>query len=289
MAVYIIVANAKCASQNTATQSGSVSEANVSHNMSTCIDVANVEVSHVNNTAVVNATSKMPINRDPLTELNLPSFVDCNKQSVVTFMRDLDMYFELKKVPENLKLPLVLRAIKDPFAQNWVRSEYLKIDSYHSFKSQLSKLFWKELEQSRVRCDIWQGKYDRNGGESMTEHYVLYASLVANLQPPLTECDFVTALTSHFPMENQRAMLAANLRSSQEALAFLGRMQSPEYSQEVYRKSKQEQNSKYFERKQPKGRARGGGSGYRETPRNVRNVRYGYRQSNPGPPYRQNT
>ena len=68
----------------------------------------------MNDTAVVNATSEMPINRDSLSELSLPSFVDCNKQSVVTFMRDLDMYFELKKVPENLKLPLVLRAIKDP-------------------------------------------------------------------------------------------------------------------------------------------------------------------------------
>ena len=32
-------------------------------------------------------------------------------------MRDLDMYFELKEVPDNLKLPLLLRAIKDPFAQ----------------------------------------------------------------------------------------------------------------------------------------------------------------------------
>jgi len=122
----------------------------------------------------------------------------------------------------------------------------------------------------------------------MTEYYVLYASLAANLQPPLTEYFLVTALTSHFPIENQRAMHAANLRSSQEALAFLGRMQSLEYSQEVYRKSKQEQNSNDFEKKQPKGRAQGGGSGYRKTPRNVRNVRYGYRQSNPGPPYRQN-
>ena len=73
--------------------------------------------SHVNNTAVVNANSQMSINRDSLSELSLPSFVDCNKQLVVTFMRDLDMYFEFKKVPENLKLPLVLRAIKDPFAQ----------------------------------------------------------------------------------------------------------------------------------------------------------------------------
>ena len=122
----------------------------------------------------------------------------------------------------------------------------------------------------------------------MTEHYVRYASLAANLQPPLTEYDLVTALVSHFSKEIQCAVLAANLRSSQEALAFLGRMQSLENSQ-VYKKSKQEQNSKDFDRKQPKGRDQGGGSGSRETPRNVRHVRYGYRQSNPGPPYRQNT
>jgi hypothetical protein len=63
-------------------------------------------------------------------------------------MRDLDMYFEQKKVPENLKLPLVLRAIKDPFAQNWVSSEYHNIDSYQSFKAQFSKVSWNELEQS---------------------------------------------------------------------------------------------------------------------------------------------
>ena len=74
----------------------------------------------------------------------------------------------------------------------------------------------------------------------MTEHYVQYANLAANLQPPLTECDLVTALTSHFSMEIQHAMLATNLRSSQEAMAFLGRMQSLENSQEVYEKSKQE-------------------------------------------------
>jgi len=123
----------------------------------------------------------------------------------------------------------------------------------------------------------------------MTEHYAQYASLAANLQPPLTEHDLVTALTSHFPTEIQRAMLASNLRSSQEALAFLGRMQSLENSQEVYKRAKQEQNSKDFDRKQPKGRDQGGGSSYRDTPRDVRHVRYGYRRSDSGTPYRQNT
>jgi hypothetical protein len=111
----------------------------------------------VDKTAVVNTNSEMPVNRDSFSELSLPSFLDSNKQSVVTFIRDLDMYFELKKVPENLKLPLVLRTIKDLFTQNWVSSEYHKINSYQSFKLQFSKLFWNELEQSRVRCDIYKG------------------------------------------------------------------------------------------------------------------------------------
>jgi hypothetical protein len=116
-------ASVNSASHSTITPSGSVCEVNVSHNAPTCIDVANVGWSRVNNAAVVNATPEMPINRDSLSELSLPSFVDCNKQLVVTFMRDIDMYFELKKVPDNLWLPLVLRAIKDPFARNWVSSE----------------------------------------------------------------------------------------------------------------------------------------------------------------------
>ena len=114
----------------------------------------------------------------------------------------------------------------------------------------------------------------------MTEHYVRYASLGANLQPPLTEYDLVTALTSHFPMEIQRAMLAAKVRTSQEALAFLGRMQSLENSVEVYKKARQEQSSRDFERHQPKRRETGGSSDYRETPRDVRHVQYEYRQGN---------
>ena len=107
------VSNVNSASQSTITPSWNVREANVSHNMSTCIHVANVKLSHVNSTAVVNASSEMSINRDTFSEIIPPSFVDCNKQSVVTLMLDIGMYFELRKVPENLKLALVLRAIKD--------------------------------------------------------------------------------------------------------------------------------------------------------------------------------
>jgi hypothetical protein len=222
------VSNVKVSSLNSVNSSTGVSEVELSNNLPSCSEVYSSELSHVGNLNVVNTISEMPLNRDMLNELSLPTFDNCNKQSVVMFLRDLDLYFEVKKIPEKLKLPLVLRAIRDPFAKNWVSAEYQKIDSYQGFKEQFAKLFWNELEQSRVRCDIYQGKYDRREGESMTEHYVRYASLAANLQPPMTEYDIVTALTSHFPMEIQRSMLAANLRTSQEALEFLGRLQSLE-------------------------------------------------------------
>jgi hypothetical protein len=91
------VSKANSASQSTVTPSGNVSEANVSYDVSTCIYVGNVELSHVNSTAVVNATSEMPNNRDSLSEISLPSFVDCNKQSVDTFMLDLDMYLNSRR------------------------------------------------------------------------------------------------------------------------------------------------------------------------------------------------
>jgi hypothetical protein len=87
-----------------------------------CSDSEIVEILRMTNAPTVNATSEMPTNRESLSELSLPSFVDCNKQSVVTFLRNLDMYFEIKKVLEKLKLSLVLRAITDPYAQNWVSS-----------------------------------------------------------------------------------------------------------------------------------------------------------------------
>jgi hypothetical protein len=65
-------------------------------------------------------------------------------------------------------------------------------------------------------------------------------------------------------------------------------MQSLEKAQEAYEKSKHDQSSKDIERRQPKSQVQGGGREFRNTPREVRHVRYGYRQNNPGTPHRRN-
>jgi hypothetical protein len=82
---------------NNLTDQGSVSEVNGCNNMSAYGDVTSVELSHLSNTAVVNATSQMPVNQDSLRQLSLPSFSDSNKKCAVTFLRDLDIYFKSRK------------------------------------------------------------------------------------------------------------------------------------------------------------------------------------------------
>jgi len=51
-------------------------------------------------------------------------------------------------------------------------------------------------------------------------------NLAANLHPPLSEYDLLGALTAHYPYEVQKCMISANLKSNQEALTLLGKLQA---------------------------------------------------------------
>lgn len=58
-----------------------------------------------------------------------------------------------------------------------------------------------------------------------------------NLQTALSKYDLLGALPSHFPIDIQQAVISANLKSKQDALAFLGNLQAMEVSKDTYRNS----------------------------------------------------
>jgi hypothetical protein len=74
----------------------------------------------------------------------------------------------------------------------------------------------------------------------MAEHYIRSFSLAANLQPVLSKYNLVGALNPHFPIDFQKCMISANLKSKQDALAFLGNLQAMEVSKDTNRRLKQE-------------------------------------------------
>ena len=119
---------------------------------------------------------------------------------------------------ESLKLPLAMRAVIDPIAKNWVSAVYSELQSYEQFKTLLTTFLWNAPTQSRIRCSIYQHKFTRQDGESMTSHYLKYANRAANLQPALSEEDLVGALTSHCPVIVQRSLIRGNINTLRTGL-----------------------------------------------------------------------
>ena len=213
--------------KNSNNDQASVNGINACQNTCSCSESVNNVMSEVrgchNN---VNANSTMLANCSSLNELTLPTYSDSSTQIIGNFLKDLDIYFDLKSVPERLKLPLAARAIHDPFAKGWLNAEYQKLGSYDNFKVKITELLWNDLQQANVRCRVFQDKFDRKGSETLAGHYLRYVNLAASLPPPLSEYDLLGALTSHYPMDIQKCMISANLKSNEDALTFHGKMQT---------------------------------------------------------------
>jgi hypothetical protein len=83
---------------------------------SVCNDVNSVINQTTNSCSYgnVNITSELRAKSAELCELALPTFSDSIKQVPIHFIRDLDQYFNLRQNPDELRLPLVFRAIQEP-------------------------------------------------------------------------------------------------------------------------------------------------------------------------------
>ena len=131
-----------------------------------------------------------------------------------------------------------MRAVTDPTAKNWFSTVYSELKGYEHFKELFTKFLWNSPTQSRIRCSIYQDKFTRQDGESMTSHYLRYANLAVYIQPAMSEEDLVGALTSHYPVIVQRSLISGNIKSTQDAINLLGKLDALE-ARDVYRNPRQ--------------------------------------------------
>jgi hypothetical protein len=54
---------------------------------------------------------------------------------------------------------------------------------------------------------------------------IRYATMASTLNPPMLDLDLLSALTSHFEPQVQQGLICSNLHSTQDALAFLAKLQ----------------------------------------------------------------
>jgi hypothetical protein len=71
----------------------------------------------------------------------------------------------------------------------------------------------------------------------MTAHFLRYANLASNLQPPMSEDGLISALISHYSIHVQKNIIDCNLKNIQEALNYLSKMEALD-SQHDFRKDR---------------------------------------------------
>ena len=79
--------------------------------------------------------------------------------------------------------------------------------------------------QAIIRSAIYLDKDDPGSGESCLHHYIRYANMASTLNPPMSDLDQLSAITNHFEPRVQQNLICINLQSTQDALAFLAKLQ----------------------------------------------------------------
>jgi hypothetical protein len=91
------------------------------------------------------------------------------------------------------------------------------------FKEAITDLLWWPQTQARLRCSLYQSKYDKAKDGPMFAHFLRYSRVTANLSPRLSEVDIVEAITAHFAPYIRSELSSTNVRAIREALIFLNR------------------------------------------------------------------
>ena len=107
--------------------------------------------------------------------LNVAIHSESLTQIVGDFLKDLDIYFDLKVAPEKkLKLPFAGRAIQDPLAKGWLNAENHTLGAYKNLKMQITQLLWNDFQQANKRCSVFRINLTRNAMKTQAGHYFFF-------------------------------------------------------------------------------------------------------------------
>jgi hypothetical protein len=147
---------------------------------------------------------------------------------------------------------------------------------YDEFKKAFAELLWCPRRQASIRCAIYLDKHDPVSGESCLDHYIRYANMESTLNPPMSDLDLLSALTSHFEPRVHQGLICSNLQSIQDAFSFLAKLQALRDHSQNFRSPRRELDRRDTNRGRPRdqdnARNRDRGNGV-----NVRYVRQGDR------------
>ncbi|PNF28364.1 hypothetical protein B7P43_G17306 [Cryptotermes secundus] len=203
------------------------------------------------------------------SDFPLPLFDEGTETNPVYHLRQLDEFMSLKNIPKTQQLAIACKSISGSLSRQWIATTRHALTDYASFRCAFLKTWWTGAEQGLVRCRLYQSKYNKQSGLSLSAHFLKYATSATYLEPRPTDSHIIEALRFHFPISVQKVMLSAPVHTISEALNLLKRVEV----MESYEPQRSGENHNY-NRQEPDKRnppSRGNYNSH-QGPQNVRNV-----------------
>jgi hypothetical protein len=148
------------------------------------------------------------------SDLQLPLFDDNSDMNPVFHLRRLDEFIKFKGLPKALQLAVAYRSIAGQAVSR-------NLADYDPFKQAFLNTWWSASLQSLVKRSLYQAKYNRQSGLSLSGHFLKYSTMASFLDPRPTDVEVIDTIRYHFPVGVQRAMLTSRLRNIEETLDHL--------------------------------------------------------------------
>ena len=177
------------------------------------------------------------------SELPLPLYDDATETNPVFHLRRLDEFINFRNVPKPLRLAVACRSIVGHIGKQWVEAVMHNVCDYEAFKKAFLNTWWSTSRQSLVKCTLYQAKYDRRSGLSLSGHFLKHVTMASYLNPRPSDGELIEAIRAHYPIGVQRAMLTNQLQTIEQALDLLKRVELMEQSENHPRPPMQTQNS----------------------------------------------
>jgi hypothetical protein len=115
------------------------------------------------------------------TEFALPTFDENKGMNPVAHIRQLEEFFQFRGIPPRLWLIVAKKSIMGSVSKQWLEATNIKLASYQQFKSEFLSTWWSAAQQGLVKCKLYQRKYDKSAGLSLSAHFLKYATMASYL------------------------------------------------------------------------------------------------------------
>ncbi|XP_033607196.1 uncharacterized protein LOC117282271 isoform X2 [Cryptotermes secundus] len=136
----------------------------------------------------------------PISDFSLPQFDEGTGINPVYYLRQLDEFMTVRNIPQAHQLSIACKSITGCLGRQWIEAIRHNLADYAAFRTNFLNAWWSSAQQSLVKCKLYQSKYSRQSGLSLSAHFLKHATSAFYLDPKPTESEVIHAIIPHFPI-----------------------------------------------------------------------------------------